>query len=196
MASPRTGFPLRGTRHWFLATEVEGGGDKTSELELSHLPTEAVTVAVTSDDAEAARASRAHLTFTTSNWDTGQAVTVAPQDDTDRADESVTITHTASGADEYSEVSSSLEAQVEDDDSVSLQLSASELDLDEGGDDATYTARLSHEPAASVTVTVSSDDTGAATVSPLLYPGLIRQVNPSFFLQCRRTWRRRSWCST
>ena len=71
MASPRTGLPLRGVRHWFLRTEVEGGGDaKTYDLELSHQPAEAVTVAVSSDDAEAATVSPASLTFTADNWAT------------------------------------------------------------------------------------------------------------------------------
>ena len=44
------------------------------------------------------------LTFTTSSWDTAQRVTVMAGDDHDTADDMVTLTHTASGA-EYAGVS-------------------------------------------------------------------------------------------
>ena len=43
-------------------------------------------------------------------------------------------------------------------------LSTPTLDVDEGGQN-TYTVKLQTQPTTTVTVTVSSDDTGAATVS-------------------------------
>ena len=51
----------------------------------------------------------------------------------------------------------------DDDDSRALVLSESSLNVDEG-DTATYTLRLATQPNNAVTVTLSSDDTGAVTV--------------------------------
>ena len=53
-----------------------------------------------------------------------------------------------------------------DDDDQGLTLSASTVALTEGGSTGGYTVRLAAAPNANVTVSVSSDDTGAMTVSP------------------------------
>ena len=53
---------------------------------------------------------------------------------------------------------------VTDDDTAGLMLSATTLDVDEGGQN-TYTVKLQTEPTTNVNVTVSSDDTGAATAT-------------------------------
>ena len=56
------------------------------------------------------------LTFTVDNWNTAQTVTVKAGQDDDAANDSATLTHTASGGD-YASVSNTLPVTVTDDDS-------------------------------------------------------------------------------
>ena len=127
-----------------------------------------VTVTVSSDDTGAATVSPSSLTFTGDNWSIPQTITVSPQDDSDSTDESVTIAHAVSGAADHAGAASSFSVSVDDDDvaNLELDLSVSSLDLDEVGEDGTYTVQLSGQPTAAVTVAVESDDTGAASVTP------------------------------
>ena len=105
----------------------------------------------------------ASFVFTTSNWNQPRTVTVAGVEDNDIADETVTVTHNASRGG-YGGVSETLTVNVaDDDDSRALVLSESSLDVDEDAM-ATYTLRLATQPTRAVTVTLSSDDTGAVTV--------------------------------
>ncbi|MYG25973.1 MAG: hypothetical protein F4213_08100, partial [Boseongicola sp. SB0677_bin_26] len=81
---------------------VNEGGTATYTARLDSEPTASVVVTPTSGDTGAVTVSTAAtdntLTFTTSNWQTAQTVTVAGVQDADNADESVTVTHAASGA--------------------------------------------------------------------------------------------------
>ena len=74
-----------------------------------------MTVTVTSDDTDAVTASPTSLTFTTDNYDDAQTVTLTPEDDDDGADESVTLSHSATGGD-YDSVTGDVTATVDDDD--------------------------------------------------------------------------------
>ena len=95
------------------------------------------------------------LTFTSDSWSTAQRVTVMAGDDHDTADDMVTLTHTASGA-EYEDVSAALAVTVIDDDSAMLVLSTTTVEVMEGAETgATYTVRLGTEPSATTTVTIS-----------------------------------------
>ena len=78
-------------------TVTEGGASKTYTVTLATEPTSDVTVTVESDDTDAATVSPASLTFSTSDYNTNQTVTVSAADDTDGNDESVTIENEASG---------------------------------------------------------------------------------------------------
>ena len=60
------------------------------------------------------------LTFTTTNWDTAQTVTVAAAHDADSANDTATLTHTGGG--EYAGVNSRLPVVVTDDDTGALRL--------------------------------------------------------------------------
>ena len=60
------------------------------------------------------------LTFTTTNWDTAQTVTVAAAHDADSANDNATLTHTGGG--EYAGVNSRLPVVVTDDDTGALRL--------------------------------------------------------------------------
>ena len=71
------------------------------------------------------------LTFTSTNWDTAQTVSVAGAHDTDSISDVETLTHTASGG-EYAGVESTLRVAVNDDDTGALRLVDGNL-TDENG---------------------------------------------------------------
>ncbi len=145
---------------------AEGGGDGSFTVALSHPPTGDVTVAVAGGDG--ARASPASLGFTAANWNVAQTVTVSPADDPDAADESLTVSLTASGATEYGSVTGSVAVTVADDETAGLTVAGAPLALSEGGGDGSFTVALSHPPTGDVTVSVSGGD-GAAALPASLY---------------------------
>ena len=75
---------------------VDEGGTGTYTVVLNTEPAGNVTVTPTSADTTIATVTGA-LTFTTTNWDTAQTVTVTGAQDTDDEDETVSVTHTVSG---------------------------------------------------------------------------------------------------
>ena len=94
---------------------VTEGSTATYTVKLSALPTNNVTVSVRSGDTNAATVSPSKLTFSTSNYNTNQTVTVSAVHDTDGRDESVTVSNQASGGG-YNNVSENYTANVADDD--------------------------------------------------------------------------------
>ena len=75
---------------------------KTYTVTLATEPTDVVTVTVTNPDPGAVTVVPTTLPFTTTNWNTAQAVTVtAVVDAGDYRDETVSITHTAAGDSKY-----------------------------------------------------------------------------------------------
>ena len=148
-------------------------GDTTGEtytVKLSHAPSESVTVTVSGQDNTdlmlSGLSAMNTLTFSTSNWNTAQTVTVKADQDDDTADDDVTLTHTGAGG-EYTGVEAELDVTIDDDGitpgqmnpDTDLVLTPTMLDVNEG--DATgvsYTVALSHAPSAQVTVTVSGQD--------------------------------------
>ena len=79
----------------------EGGTTGSYTVVLNTDPSATVTVTPTSRDSIAVTVSAA-LSFTPSNWDTAQTVTVTPLQDEDATDENITVSHDISG---YSGVS-------------------------------------------------------------------------------------------
>ncbi|MBF2760744.1 MAG: hypothetical protein ISN28_10845, partial [Ectothiorhodospiraceae bacterium AqS1] len=145
------------------AVEItEGGSAGTFTVTLDAEPKTSVTLNVTSGDSGAATVSPATLTFTSSNHETAQTVTVTPADDSDGLDESVTITLAVSSAGGYRAADATKTISVEDDDR-SIELSSAAVDLTEGGSTGSFTVALETAPAAGddATITVSSGDTAA-----------------------------------
>ena len=94
-------------------------------------------------------------------------MTVKAREDADAKNDSVTLVHTAAGG-EYAGAKSDLAVTVDDDETVSIVLSKTDLTVEE--EDATggtYTVKLSHEPSVEVTVTVTGQDTTDLTLSGL-----------------------------
>ena len=147
--------------------DVDEGGRaprRRYTVKLATLPKGTVTVSVTSSDTDEATVNKSSLSFTTSNWDTAQTVTISGVQDDDAWDESLHITHEASGASDYSGISEDLDVDVDDDDEAGLVFSRSSVDVDEGST-ATYTVKLATLPKGTVTVSVTSSDTDEATVN-------------------------------
>ena len=148
-------------------------GDATGAsytVKLATEPSETVTVTVTGQsgtDLTLSGLSAANaLTFTTSNWDTGQPVTVTAGEDSDGVDDTVTLTHTAAGG-EYAGTTAALAVTVADNDR-GLVLSRTSIDVAEG--DATgvsYTVKLATQPSEEVTVTVTGHSGTDLTLSGL-----------------------------
>ena len=127
-------------------------------------PTGTVTIGVADDSAEV-NVSTSSLTFTTSDWNTAQTVTVASiADDVDEETETATVMHMVNGGDYTGLTAAAVTVTVTDDDTRGVMLSATSLTIEEG-DGSTYTVVLTSAPTANVTVEVSSDTPGV-TVSP------------------------------
>ncbi len=124
----------------------------------------AVTVTITSDGQ--AVAEPAQLVFTANNWATARTVTAVAQPDDDGNNASVTLTHTAGGADypaPPAAVTADVTVTVTDDDQPGLWVSTTTLAVAEPGT-GTYTVRLNTEPGGAVTVGIA-DTTSNADVS-------------------------------
>ena len=143
---------------------AEAGGTATYTVKLNGQPTGNVTVTVASDNPSAARVDTGSLTFTTSNWNAPQPVTVTGvNDSTPGGNRSATITHAASGGGFDDADVDSVSVTVTDDDG--LTVTPAEVEVDEAGGKKTYTVRLKTQPTGTVTVAVvASGDTNAARV--------------------------------
>ena len=138
--------------------EGDSVGD-TYTVRLATPPTADVTVTVSgqagTDVTLGGLSATGTLTFTPTNWNVAQTVTVAAGEDDDAGDDSVTLTHTATGA-EYAGVTAELAVTVADDETPQVVLTPASLNVDEGdATGGTYTVRLATPPTADVTVTVS-----------------------------------------
>ena len=103
------------------------------------------------------------LTFTTSNWDTAQTVTVKAAHDDNAMDESFTLAHTGSGGG-YANVTSALSVTVTDDapDTVAAQFGQAAYSVAEGST-VTVTVTLSADPERTVTIPLTATNEGGAS---------------------------------
>ena len=155
-------------------TEASGAGKSdTYTVVLNRQPGAGVEIAVASGDTGAATVSPATLTFTTTNWNTAQAVTVTGVDNTVARDtRRAVISHTATSTDvTYSGIIIDIvAATVVDDDGTGATInesngSTSVTEAAGAGNTDTYTVVLDTRPSASVEIVVASD-MAAATVNP------------------------------
>ena len=147
--------------------QVLEGGSATYTVKLATEPSDSVTVTLTRSGDLNLSASPTSLTFTTSNWNMAQTVTVSAAQDVDIADGSAVITHTASEA-HYASVTAALDVTEDDDDTPELVLSRTNVQVSEGGN-ADYTLQLRWQPEDKVAVAVSlSEGDEDISVSPTL----------------------------
>ena len=145
---------------------VDEGAAATYTVVLDTRP--AGTVTVTPEGNEKATPTPASLTFTSSDWNTAQTVTLTTEEDDDAYDEAITIAHAVAG---YDDVTSGGDVNVAivDNDTAGVTVDPVELNLTEGSA-GEYTVVLDTRPAGTVTITPTSDDPDAASVaSPLTF---------------------------
>jgi hypothetical protein len=142
------------------AVALSEAGTTSFGVRLSAMPASNVTVNVTSSDTGAATVAPTSLTFTTANWNSDQTVTVTGVADTDLASETVTIICSSTGL-----ANRVVTATVNDDDIQQVLVTPTSLSVNEGST-ASFGATLQFAPSGNVTVTVTSNNTSIATVSP------------------------------
>ncbi len=172
----RSAVIVNGSGNIFVNEAAGAGRTDTYTVKLTTLPAASVSIAVTSDDTEAATVSPATLHFTAANWNTAQTVTVTAVDDlVDQGDSQhgVTISHSATSADaKYNNILiRDVTAIVVDNDGAGITIdessgSTSVSEASGGSRTDTYTVALNSRPTASVTIGVESGATGAATINP------------------------------
>ena len=139
-------------------------------VNLNSRPTDTVTVTIGGGDPAVSLSgdtlTNNQLTFTTTNWNTAQTITVTPVKDDNAAGETVTLTHTVSGGDYAGIAADSVTVNLTDSDARNLVLSEESLAVTEG--DATgvgYTVKLATQPSDTVTVAISGHDGADLTLS-------------------------------
>ena len=147
---------------------IEEGGTATYTVVLGTEPTDTVTVTIVdpTDNADVT-ANPANLTFTTSNWETAQTVTVSAAEDGDALQATATVTHTVAGGDYGGVTASSVDVTVTDDDTPGVTVAPTSLTLGEGGT-GTYTVVLDTLPTGNVTVVIVSNNTDVTVPSSTL----------------------------
>lgn len=152
-------------------TTTEAGGTDTFTIVLDTEPTANVVIGLTSSDTTEGTVSPSSVTFTTGNWNSAQTVTLTgvndDVDDGNIAYSIVTAAATSSDSDYSGLNASDVSASNTDNDTAGITQSATSGTINEDGT-GTYTVVLDSEPTSDVTVTISSNDTGAATATSSL----------------------------
>ena len=145
---------------------VTEGGTQTFEVSLSGAPTSDVTVAISGyarTDLAGTPPAPPSLTFTPVNYGVGQTVTLTASEDSDLANDAVTLTLTASGA-EYAGVTADITVTITDNDAAALTAPATVAVTE--GDTQTFAVSLSAAPTSDVTVAISGYAGTDLTPSP------------------------------
>ena len=143
-------------------TEGDAAGSSYT-VKLATRPSDSVTVSITGHDGtdlslSGTTLSSNMLTFAVDNWNTAQTVTVKAGEDNDGANDTATLTHTASGGD-YASITKDLPVTVTDDDTAAIVLSETDLTVTEGdAAGSSYTVKLATRPSDSVTVSITGHD--------------------------------------
>ena len=148
---------------------VAEGGSGSYTVKLNTQPSGNVVISVTASGNTDVTVSPARLTFTTSNWDTAQTVTVRAAQDDDAVSDAASITHAvvaASSADEFDPVTiAGVAVTVTDDDDAGATVSETTLTVTEGGS-TTYTVVLAAQPTSDVVIGVTKNGSSDVTASP------------------------------
>ncbi|MCY2962326.1 MAG: hypothetical protein NT069_01520, partial [Planctomycetota bacterium] len=141
---------------------TEAGGIATFSLVLTSEPTASVTIGIASNDLTEATVNKTTLTFTPTNWNIPQVLTVTGVDDlVDDGDVGFLILTNAavSGDASYSGLNATdVSVTTIDDDTASVLVSAISGMTTEAGGTATFSLVLGSQPTAAVTIGLTSDD--------------------------------------
>ena len=152
---------------------TEAGGADTFTVVLTAQPTSDVVISVVSGDLSEATVGPATLTFTSSNWNAAQTVTVTGVDDAlDDGDVVSQVTLAvvdASSDDTFDPVANqTVNVTTTDDDGAGFTVvqSGGSTSVTEAGGADTFTVVLTAQPTSDVVISVVSGDLSEATVSP------------------------------
>ena len=157
---------------------ITEGGSHTYSVRLNSEPSADVTVTINGAGGDIT-VNPASLTFTPNNHGTNQSITVsAAEDDDDHTSETATLSHSISGASEYTGQSIGNIAVTARDNDTKILVDAdpntdgnqTQLTVREGST-ASYTIKLNTQPTANVTVAIAegtggNDDTSLRVTSP------------------------------
>ncbi len=147
---------------------TEAGGTDQFDVVLTLEPTADVTFSVASSNTAEGTVSASSLTFTQTNWDVPQTITVTGVDDfQDDGDKQYTIIlgTTSTGDDNYKNLDvDDVTVTNLDDDTAGVNVSAISRNTREDGTTATFTVTLTSEPTGAVTIPFNSNDPGEGTV--------------------------------
>ncbi|VAX05439.1 hypothetical protein MNBD_GAMMA19-1651, partial [hydrothermal vent metagenome] len=148
---------------------TETGVSITFTLALTSMPSADVSIDASSSDTSEGVIDPSSITFTPDNWSTPQTITVTGVDD-DLIDgnQSYAIQFAAAtSADSLYDGQSPVDVQVVniDDDSAAFNISPISGNTGEDGTAATFSAQLTTQPTANVTIDITSSDTSEGTVS-------------------------------
>ena len=142
------------------------GENATYTVVLESEPTHDVRVTVNDPiDNTKVTADPAWLTFSSSNWDAPQTVTVSAAQDEDGANESATVTHTVGGGDYATETAQDVSVTVDDDETTSVTIDPKGITV-QPGESNQYSVVLGTEPTVPVTVTVTGHSGTDLLVNP------------------------------
>ncbi len=148
---------------------TETGVSVTFTLALTSMPSADVSIDASSSDTSEGMIDTPTITFTSNNWSTPQTITVTGiNDDLVDGNQSYVIQFTAAtSADSLYDGQNLVDVQVVnvDDDSAAFNISPINGDTSEDGTTATFSAQLTTQPTANVTIDVTSSDTSEGTVS-------------------------------
>ena len=145
------------------STDIDEGTTESYKVKLSRRPPGNRTVTTVSGNSDVLEViAGASLTFTTSNWGTGQTVQLRANQDSDPLDHGVNVTTSASSFDTDTHLFS-----IADDDERRIVFTLPAT-VTEGGNTA-GSVRLGTLPTGTVTVTPESDDTGSLVVNQANY---------------------------
>ncbi len=157
---------------------TEGGASDTYTVVLDVEPAADVTISISAGSAGSANQvllDLASLTFTPSNWNTVQTITVtAINDNVAEGNHASTLSHLATSSDSrYEAKGESLTANIVDDDSagVSIVQSGGTTTPVEGGATDVYSVVLTSEPTAPVTLEISVGAETNAAPTALIFTG-------------------------
>src|SRR5439155_252335 len=143
-------------------TTTEGGGTATFTVVLTSQPAANVTIGLSSNEVPEGVVERTTVTFSSGNWNVAQTVTVTGVDGVwvDGAVAYTIVTAAATSTDVSYNVLNPADVEVTDSDDAAAGIfmwATSGLTTTEGGGTATFTVVLTSQPAANVTIGLSSN---------------------------------------
>ena len=145
-------------------TIAEGGSD-SYEVVLTSQPSHEVTVTITHSGDGDIGIDHRELTFTGSDWETPQTVTVSAAQDDDARDDTATLSHSVASTDtDYNGIGvSEVDVAVTDDETAGVSIRPEELTIAEGASDS-YQVVLTSQPSHEVTVTITHSGDGDISI--------------------------------